>query len=201
MADTQVKIDLTGPAFDGRLKAQLVRNVRTALTAGAQRIIATAAPLTPANTGALRASLTYRLETERSGVPGAMPRAMRARVGSPLLYAATMEYGRRPGQRWPPLAAIVLWVRRQLRDEVEQQARAALASMKLRRDAKPRGTRGKLPTIAALRERAVQSMAFLIQRAIAKKGIVERRMLREAIRTSEAWVRGAITAAVRSAIA
>lgn len=196
---TPTKTTYTGPLYNGTMRAAIIRNTRIALTAGAQRVIGAASPLTPVNVGKLRASLTYRIETEMgpgSMTPGGpLPRAMRAYVGSPLTYAATMEYGRRAGAQAPPRAAIELWVRRQLRDEVEQQAQAVLSRLRAKRK---KGAR--LPTLGALRERAIRGLAVQIQRSIKRKGIRERRMLRDGLAQSAAWVQGAIAAGLRSAI-
>ncbi len=40
------------------------------------------------------------------------------------IYAGVMEFGRRPGARWPPLLPILFWVKTKLRIEDEKQAKS-----------------------------------------------------------------------------
>lgn len=78
---------------------------------------------TPVNTGALRASITFKGRTPNRGV-----------LASPLVYASVMEYGRRPG-KFPPSAPMQLWVKRQLRisDPAAIRSIAFLISRKIAR--------------------------------------------------------------------
>ena len=59
---------------------------------------------TPVNQGALRNSLNHQIVSPFPNLVGS--------VGSPLQYAETMEFGRKPGSRLPPVDAIELWVYR-----------------------------------------------------------------------------------------
>ena len=60
---------------------------------------------TPVDTVALRGSLFHDLRGRWFG-------GLRGVVASPLEYAPAVEYGRRPGGRMPPVAAIERWAQR-----------------------------------------------------------------------------------------
>lgn len=58
------------------------------------------------NTGAARSSINYQFLSPFPNLVGS--------VGSPLEYVPVIEYGRKPGGKFPPVDAIRLWVKRKL---------------------------------------------------------------------------------------
>lgn len=104
----EVKISVSsGPAMQalGVLAAREIEAVEAGVAASAVVVAGQAKMLAPVNNGILKASI----------VPAAPARAVNAvtvHVGSPLSYAATMEHGRTPGRRLPPLGPLMDWVRK-----------------------------------------------------------------------------------------
>jgi len=88
--------------------------------------------------------------------------ATQGRIGSNLRYAAVMERGRAPGQKAPPIEALVPWVRRKLRPKPEKLMRGRT---KLQRAA------DKRRRMISRQDRAIRSVAFLVARKIGEKGI------------------------------
>lgn len=78
---------------------------------------------TPVNFGTLRASITHEIDTPFPDLTGyvATPKGSEADP-----YARVIEYGRKPGSKPPPVAAIQLWATRKLQipeDEIEAVSR------------------------------------------------------------------------------
>lgn len=82
-------------------------------------------------------------------------------IGSPLPYVRVIEEGRRPGQRPPPVGALELWVRRKIKKTG------------------PRGGRKSLSVAEA------RGLAFVIARAIGRRGTKPVRMFEEALQQNE----------------
>lgn len=98
----------------------------------------------PVNTGVSRGSVFGE-------VYGHTIADLRGVVASPLEHMTVLEYGRRPGQKMPPVAAIQLWARRKLGD----------------------GSRGT---------------AFVIARAIGRRGTRAHHMFRDAANAGQSVV-------------
>jgi len=75
--------------------------LRRFLERASQVVEADARKRAPVDTGRLRSSISRRIELGNR----------RAVVGSQLVYAAPVEFGRSPG-KWPPLGALQPWARR-----------------------------------------------------------------------------------------
>lgn len=88
---------------------------------------------------------------------------MQARIYSPLVYAAVMEAGRRPGARMPPPAALAGWARRHGRDT------SPGGLFVLARAIGRRGIAGRFFFRAAVQAVEAQ-LPSLLQRAIAELG-------------------------------
>jgi len=95
-------------------------------------------------------------------------RARRTRRGAELRndapHAAVIEFGRRPGARWPPQSAILGWIRRKGIDV------SALADVRIGKRRKKRGagwTKGRRQGV----RRGQKQLAFLIARAIGTRGL------------------------------
>jgi len=136
--------DLMDPAALGRRVQVGLLSVMRNYSAAMQ-----SSQVIPADTGALAASIPVTIE--------ATPR--QARIGTPLIYGLVMEKGRRPGQRRPPIDAILPWVRRKLRPKPEP--------LKTKRKAKLKGWARRANRLAA----AERSVAFLVARKIGDQGI------------------------------
>lgn len=106
--DLVLDIDLTGieavqadiAAFPGILGRELTTAMESALQTTEREV----AQRTPVNTGQLRSSITHSVLIPFPNLTGS--------VGTPLEYGITMEYGRKPGSRMPPVAAIAYWLYR-----------------------------------------------------------------------------------------
>jgi hypothetical protein len=114
------------------------KHVRKAMEASLRDIEDLARKLAPKDTGALRASITHKLQ--RAPIGGSY-----GWVGSDLPYAAAVHEGRRAGARQPPSGPIRGWL--------------------LRKGADPR-------------------LAFVVARAIGRRGIAPRRFLADAFERS-----------------
>lgn len=75
-------------------------------------------------------------------------------------YAAVIEHGRRVGQRPPPVNVIAAWVRRKMGRRLKREIRRRYAGQRL-----AAGDR------EAAIEREIQSTAFVIARAIGRRGL------------------------------
>lgn len=95
----------------------------------------------------LKSSIQYKLITPLSG-----------ELGSVVKYLEPVEYGSKP--HWPPRAPIELWVRRKLVSKINLKA-ASRKTIK--------GRRRKVSAIDA-KEARIKSLAFLICRAISRRG-------------------------------
>lgn len=90
-------------------------------------------------------------------------------------YAAIIEEGRRPGQRMPPLAAIIEWVKRKGIGRAYGPNQA-----------------GKRRVSKALSDSAARGIAYVIARAIAKRGVPAHHILEAASVEIDREVRAAI---------
>jgi len=95
----------------------------------------------PTNTGALKGSFTTEITGEAVNLTGI--------VSTPLVYGWPMEAGRKAGSTPPPVAPILLWVKRK----------------KIRFDSKAKTKGGKA------KKMTYQQTAYIIARSIGKKGI------------------------------
>jgi hypothetical protein len=106
-------------------------------------------------------------------------------------YGEIVERGRRPG-RWPPIDKIEQWVRRKFRVQLGQfkSRRKTVVERRfvvLRRKV----------TLASQRDREVRSIAFLVARKIARRGIEGKRVLFRAERRLTPIVRDAVRLAAK----
>jgi hypothetical protein len=108
------------------------------------------------------------------GVPVAMGE-MIGIVGSPLPYVAVINDGRRPGQPMPPPEALELWVRRKIQWSRDRKG--------------PRGGRQRLTTAEA------RSIAFVIARAIGRRGTKGVHFYEEALAANQDQIRSFFEAA------
>lgn len=99
-----VSLDQVTPLFQALGPAEISRRMRVGLTNVLSRIAQSAAFLAPSDLGALRASIAFEVLGDDMNLEG--------RVFSPLAYAPTMEYGRRPGAAMPPEGALLGWMQR-----------------------------------------------------------------------------------------
>lgn len=98
-------------------------------------------------------------------ITGTYPRLV-GQVGPNVRYGIVMERGRRPGQRMPPVNALIPWVRRHF---VPRGASIAGRFPGRRRNAAWRG-----------RDSELRSLAFVVARSIARKGIPAQPYMRPA---------------------
>jgi len=108
------------------------------------------------------------------GVPAAMGE-MIGIVGSPIPYVAVINDGRRPGQPMPPPEALELWVRRKIQWSRDRKG--------------PRGGRQRLTTAEA------RSIAFVIARAIGRRGTKGVHFYEEALAANQDQIRQIFEAA------
>lgn len=88
---------------------------------------------------------------------------LEGRVGPSARYGVVVEFGRRAGARMPPVDALIPWVRRHM------------------------GT--GIPRRGARRQQALRARAFLVARAIGRRGIRARPFLRPAYQSNRAQIR------------
>lgn len=153
-----------------RIKRDLRAGLRRGVLSGAKRCLPilhqatrTAIPANPGQVGSGGAFNT-----------GAYLRAWRAepisggaRVYNDSVYAAVIEHGRRRG-KFPPIAAIQLWAQRKFRLKVKSFAPARTARLraaKARRSSK------------SVSQSQLRNIAFVIARAIARRGLRARRVM------------------------
>lgn len=113
---------------------------------------------TPVDTGTLRGSIGVRFRGR-----GATQTAI---VGTAVHYAEAVEEGRKPG-RMPPVAAIAPWVARNLRASYVQRRTGKTRRRKLRSGLETR------------------SVAYLVARAIGRRGTKGARMFQEGVKAAE----------------
>ena len=129
MADVDaliLDIDLTGVEeaianIDG-FPSDLGRELTLAMKSSLQFLEGQVSTRAPVNVGPLRDSITHQIITPFPNLVGS--------VGSPLVYAPVMEYGRKPGGKMPPVDAIKLWVIRKLQVPIEEAESVAWAVAK-----------------------------------------------------------------------
>lgn len=110
MPEIRYEITAQGPLFEADIAAAVDQEITATLRELGllgQRLVVQGAPRgVAAGSGGLRGSIY----TELRGTPGQRSQL----ISSPLIYAPIVELGRRPGQRMPPAAPILLWTRRKL---------------------------------------------------------------------------------------
>lgn len=126
----------------GRFDAAYAAEIRSTMEATLSLVEQNVVSRTPVGVGTLSQSITSRIFGQPVNLAG--------EVGSSLIYAPVMEFGRRPGARMPPVEPIRTWLIR-------------------------KGIMG--PDQA-------DKMAFVVARAIGRKGIRARRMFRDGWRVS-----------------
>lgn len=136
MPEISYEIRPSGPLFEGVDVTGVVdREITTTLRELGllgQRLVVQGSPRGVASGGG---GLRGSIYTELRGTPGLRSQI----IASPLVYAPIVEVGRRPGQRMPPHAPILLWTRRKLGVSGEGAVHAAfLIARKIAR----RGTQG-----------------------------------------------------------
>lgn len=143
----RIRHTLTGNVFKGDIRNQIIADeLRAYLTTSSKMLEAEVSKRIPVNTGATRGALF-------SSVRGTAVGRGEAVVSLPVEHADVLEFGSKP--HWPPMAPIELWVRQRFRDKLGS-IRLAVKSMK--------------QTSGATQARAIRSLAFLVARAIARRG-------------------------------
>jgi len=149
-----------------RLPAVMAAETRRAMTESLLLIEADARRLAPRDVGRLAGSITHRIEGNGINLTG--------RIGPSTNYAATMEFGRRPGARMPPVEALVPWVQRHwVTPLVDRQGVLPEFSGEVR--STNRRVAGRNVTEAMVRRRA-----FALALSIQRRGIRPRAYLRQA---------------------
>lgn len=129
MAETDdliLDIDLNGleetiANVDG-FPADLGRELTLAMNSSLQLLHGQVRDRAPVNVGTLAGSINHQIRSPFPNLVGA--------VGSPLIYAPVMEYGREPGGKMPPIEPIKLWVIRKLAVPIEEAEGVAWAIAK-----------------------------------------------------------------------
>ncbi len=96
-------------------------------------------------------------------------------VGSPLKHVAVINDGRRPGEKMPPSDSLELWVRRKI------QIKRTHASGKVK-------TRKGVELQRAPTPKEARGIAFVIARAIGKKGIEGRKFFEKAVEENQGTI-------------
>jgi hypothetical protein len=123
--------------------AVMAAELRRAMTASLLLVEADARLNAPHDTRRLAGSITHRIDGEGLQLVG--------HVGPSLLYGAPVEFGRRPGARMPPVAALLGWVQRHFH-----------------------------PVRARVTDEVLYREAFALARAIARRGIPARPFMQPA---------------------
>jgi len=180
MADGPIRIH---PTFIGRFwrdserDAVMTEELRAYLTASTKMLEAEVAKRIPVNSGVTRGALF-------SAVRGITQGRGEAVVSLPVEHADALEMGSKP--HWPPRAPIELWVRQRFRDKLGS-IRVAVKSMK--------------KAAGSSQERAIRSLAFLVARAISRRGTKAHHMFSEAERIFKPAIIGSMYDAMVEKIA
>lgn len=143
-----------------RLVDDLLQAARVGLDASVPQAATTIASSKklPRDRGLLQRSIT----PQRARIEGGEVKAAVIVSGPASAYADVQEGGRHPGRRRPPVKAIEGWVRRTRKQEVDKIARDLQSQYRANH---PKRKRGKTPTLADFRERAV----YLLTRGMIRK--------------------------------
>lgn len=155
----KVPIKFTGNAFNGNYSAIVSQELRSAMQESVLILESEVAQETPVNFGTLRAGIRGEVQTPFMGTVGV--------VGPGERYYKFVEDGRRPG-KFPPMKAIILWVRRKLKPHV------------LARSIKTRRITKQLRGDAQLS--ALERVSFLVARKIAEKGTTGAKMFAKGVK-------------------
>jgi hypothetical protein len=191
MPSAIVKYDLSGwlsarKALAGRFNTVIMRGVRSGAARCLPILHAATRNAIPANpsgvgVGAFNTGAYLRAWKSRGTDQGAV-------VFNDSPYAGIIEFGRRPGARMPPIDVIEHWViRKGLAKTVQKAAgRKRSAAKKL------------AAAYAAARES--RSIAFVIARAIKRRGLIARRVMHSSLKAMGEAVYAEISVAVHRAI-
>lgn len=142
-------------------------NLRRALTASLLMIEADAKRNVPQDTRRLAGSISHE-------IVGVYPNLV-GRVGPSVQYGVVVEFGRRPHRPPPPVGALMGWVRRHWRPAFVGPLQTG--------QRRPRRTAGRNVT-----QKMIRGRAFVLARAIGRRGIPARPYLRPAYRSNEARI-------------
>lgn len=149
--------------------AEISKRSRAAMNESVTYIQAEVQKGTPVDMGILRGSIFT--EIRGTAIPD-----MTGIIASPLSYAGFVERGRKPGSKPPPVDALLTWVERHLQPHV------LAVSIKTRRATKV--------MIGDQKTKAIRGVAFLVARAIGKRGIKGKFMFRNAAQRGRRVVSG-----------
>lgn len=139
---------------------------RRFLERSGRSVISKAKPLAPVNTGKLKKSLLSTVSNET-------PVPLSVTIGTNLVYAPFVEFGRKPG-KMPPYEPINFWFRR--KNKIGMQKSTFKRSTEF----------GDVVT-------SVDSTVFLIRRAIGRKGVAEQPFLRDGTDQAKEEIQGHVT--------
>lgn len=168
-----LKIDMHG--LEQRLAragADLDRKLRSAAFQAGARVQAEVVSRTPVDLGTARNDIALDVFGTGLGIT--------ARVAGHMEYLATLEFGRKPGKRPPPYESLLPWVKR------HPAAPAGFLTAKGNRSNR------KPPTD--------ESRAFLIARAIGRRGLPAHHMFEEGLNVSEPFIRDTFEDAIRDLV-
>jgi hypothetical protein len=143
-----------------RTPQQLERDIRRTLTASLQMIERDARANAPQDTRRLHSSINHQ-------ITGSFPRLL-GEVGPSVRYGMAVEFGRAPG-RMPPVNALIGWVRRHWSPDRSRPVAAG---------------RRRYGAWQRAGESALRSQAFLLARAIARRGVQAQPFMGPAFRTN-----------------
>ena len=150
----QVKVERTGSLFSETARDAIMNEeVRAHLTWASKQLEASVAKLTPVNTGATRGSVFSQVRGVAQGHGEAI-------VSMPVEHAEALEMGSKP--HWPPMAPIELWVAQKFRD-------------------KGGSIRATVKQSGRSKQSGIRSMAFLVARAISRRGTRAYRMFAKSV--------------------
>ncbi len=147
--------------------------LRRALTASLLLVEGTARQLAPQDTRRLSGSITH-------DITGTYPTLV-GRVGPSVQYGRNVEFGRRAGARMPPVDALLGWVRRHWAPSIRAEARIAAARFPGRERSRAWRQAG---------QDALRSKAFVLARAIARRGIPPHPFMRPAFERNRVAING-----------
>lgn len=162
MAGYSIDVELKGKFLKGTAAAEFRKKLIKEMFVVTNQLESDVARKTPVATGALRAGVTNEVKIS-GNVEG------RVFVKGPAKrYAEVVEFGRRPGQRWPPPAPIRRWLR------FSGKGKAFIRSVKAQYNLSD--------------EKALERATYLKQRGIGVYGIKEKLMFKRAFKKRKKWV-------------
>jgi hypothetical protein len=171
-----VRITITGglQANPGEAIGRELESVVTELMLFLEREVKIHTPIGVTEAG--RGSIAHEVRRGEAVGMGAVV----GRLGSPMKHVAVINDGRRPGQKPPPAESLELWVRRKVKIERVHKAGKKKGQAKTRNGV----TLIRPPTVAE-----AKSIAFVIARAIGRKGIEGRHFFEAAVSENDATIR------------